>query len=418
MALFRDLIRTTGSQSISLVCRRQFFTPRKQTNTFRIASFSEYFSKRHVISVAIKTRLPFYNLSVEKKSRIVGYWLLGCCGLVATTVSVGGVTRLTESGLSMTDWKFAGRRAPNCSAEWEIEFDKYKASPQWKYQVCDSGMTLNEFKFIWYMEWGHRHLGRVIGACVVFPTFCLLTRPWISRNLKARLAGFSSLVVFQGFLGWYMVKSGLEDKPESNDIPRVSQYRLAAHLGSAFVLYLSMFKTSLDILVPVEHSMSPALRKIRWWSGGVAGLAFVTALSGAFVAGLDAGLVYNSYPKFADRWVPSDLIVFSPTWKNFFENTTTVQFDHRFLGHSLLLGICAVWLMSRPLILPRRAHIATQALMGMGWMQVGLGVSTLLLHVPTWLAATHQQGSLILLTIATWLYHELGKRKVKFFKKI
>ena len=417
MMLCQGGIKSAVSQSASLICYRHLFTSfRKQTTPHRISVFRHYLSKRHLISVSLKTR--FLNLSVDQKSRIVGYWLLGCCGLVATTVSVGGVTRLTESGLSMTDWEFAGRRAPNSAEEWEVEFDKYKASPQWKYHVCHSGMTLNEFKFIWFMEWGHRHLGRVIGTCVVFPTLALLTRPWLSGNLKARLAGFSSLVVFQGFLGWYMVKSGLEDKPDSHDIPRVSQYRLAAHLGSAFVLYLSMFKTSLDILLPVQHSMSPALQKIRKWSGGVAGLAFITALSGAFVAGLDAGLVYNSYPKFADRWIPEDLIVFSPTWKNFFENTTTVQFDHRFLGHSLLLGICVVWLMSRPLVLPRRAHIATQALMGMGWMQVGLGVSTLLLHVPTWLAATHQQGSLILLTIATWLYHELGKKKVKLFKKI
>ena len=178
-----------------------------------------------------------------------------------------------------------------------------------------------------------------------------------------------------------------------------------------------MFKTSMEILLPVEHSLSPALQNLRRWSGGVAGLAFITALSGAFVAGLDAGLVYNSYPKFADRWIPSDLIVFSPYWKNFFENTTTVQFDHRILGHSLLVAICAVWVMSRPLVLPKRAGVAVNALMGMGWMQVGLGVSTLLLHVPTWLAATHQQGSLILLTLSTWLYHELGKKKIKMFKR-
>merc|ERR1712150_11492 len=273
-----------------------------------------------------------------------------------------------------------------------------------------------EFKFIWYMEWGHRHLGRVIGTCVIVPSLFLLTRPWVTKRLKLTLLGFSSLVVGQGFMGWYMVKSGLVDKPESHDIPRESQYRLASHLGMAFTLYLTMFKTALNILAPAVNSPSVAITHLRFWGGGVAGLAFLTAISGAFVAGLDAGLVYNSYPKFADNWVPEDLIVFSPTWKNFFENTTTVQFDHRILGHSLLLGICAVWLMSRPLVLPKRARLATNMLMGMGWMQVGLGVSTLLLHVPTWLAAMHQQGSLVLLTLATWLYHELGKKKIKLIK--
>lgn len=350
---------------------------------------------------------------VRRKLRVVGYWLLGCCGLVATTVTVGGVTRLTESGLSMVDWKFAGRSAPSTQEAWDVEFEKYKESPQWKYQVVHSGMTMNEFKFIWYMEWGHRHLGRIIGSAVVFPTLLLITRRWVSRALKYRLLGFSGLVVGQGFMGWYMVKSGLEDKPESMDIPRVSQYRLASHLGMAFTLYLTMFKTSLDILLPQVASPSSPIRNIRIWSAGVAGLAFITALSGAFVAGLDAGLVYNSYPKFADQWIPSDLIVFSPAWKNIFENTTTVQFNHRLLGHTLLIGICGLWMLSRPLVLPSRARLATTALMGMGWMQVVLGVSTLLLHVPTWCAAMHQQGSLILLTLATWLHHELGIKKFK-----
>lgn len=403
------------NQTVYSVCRRQVYSWSKPKLAPK--TVTQYFTKHNIVSLATKPG-RFYNaLSVDQKARVVGYWLLGVCGLVATTVSVGGITRLTESGLSMTDWKFAGRRAPRNTEEWDVEFDKYKASPQWKYQVVHSGMTLNEFKFIWYMEWGHRHLGRVIGACVVFPTLALLTRPWISNTLKLRLLGFSGLVVCQGLLGWYMVKSGLEDHPESNDIPRVSQYRLASHLGSAFLLYLTMFKTSMQILFPVTHSQSPALQNLRRWSGGVAVFAFLTALSGAFVAGLDAGLVYNSYPKFADQWVPSDLIVFSPVWKNFFENTTTVQFDHRFLGHSLLIAICAVWVMSRPLVLPKRANIAANALMGMGWMQVVLGVSTLLLHVPTWLAATHQQGSLVLLTLATWLHHELGKKRIKMFKR-
>ena len=210
-------MRATNQAAYS-ICRRQLYSFTKPK--LSPPTLTQIFTKRNIVSLVTKPRQYFQSLSVDQKSRIVGYWLLGCCGLVATTVSVGGVTRLTESGLSMTDWKFAGRRAPRTAEEWEVEFDKYKASPQWKYQVVHSGMTLNEFKFIWYMEWGHRHLGRVIGTCVVFPTLALLTRPWISNKLKLRLVGFSSLVVCQGFLGWYMVKSGLEDHPESHDIPR------------------------------------------------------------------------------------------------------------------------------------------------------------------------------------------------------
>eukprot|EP00116_Pleurobrachia_bachei_P001447 sb/3461709/ len=409
----RYLDHVTGYQPI----RDQYFLIRSvPLSTMLRCLCSRLPTRLPTLQSTFKRTLSFIPKEPERRRRLVGYWLLGCCGLVATTVSVGGITRLTESGLSMTDWKFAGRRAPRTQAEWEIEFDKYKASPQWIYQVSHSGMTLEQFKFIWYMEWGHRHLGRVIGLCLVLPTAGLLTRPWVTPALKKRLVGFSALVVCQGLLGWYMVQSGLEDKPESTDIPRVSQYRLASHLGSAFILYLSMFKTSLDILLPAQGGGSPALSRLRVWSGGVAGLAFLTALSGAFVAGLDAGLVYNSYPKFADRWIPSDLLSFSPTWSNFFENTTTVQFDHRLLGHTLLLGICGIWLASQPLVIPGRARFACNALMAMGWVQVGLGVSTLLLHVPTWLAATHQQGSLVLLTLATWMFHELGKKKVKLLQ--
>ena len=311
----------------------------------RLPTLLQTFTKRQLVSQAFQKIMPGKPWSNEKKGRIIGYWLLGACGLVATTVTVGGLTRLTESGLSMTDWAFAGRPAPSTQEAWEVEFDKYKESPQWKYQVVHSGMTLNEFKFIWYMEWGHRMLGRVIGIYVVLPTLVLVTRPFVTNALRLRLAGFSTLVVCQGLLGWYMVKSGLQDNPDSHDIPRVSQYRLASHLGAAFTLYLTMFKTSLNILMPPASAAAPAIQTLRRLGGGVAVLAFATALSGAFVAGLDAGLVYNSYPKFADQWIPEGLLSFAPTWRNFFENTTTVQFDHRFLGHSLLAGICLVGLI-------------------------------------------------------------------------
>ena len=359
------------------------------------------------------------NTSNEKKLKYVGLWLLGCSALVATTVSVGGLTRLTESGLSMVDWKFAGRRAPSTEAEWVIEWEKYQDSPQYKYHVVHQGMTMTQFKFIWYMEWGHRQLGRVIGLCVIIPSLALATRKWVPKPIKARLAGFTSLVVCQGLLGWYMVKSGLKDMPDNHDVPRVSQYRLASHLGAAFVLYLSMVKTSLDLVLPAVGSGGQAVGRVRMWAGGVAGLTFLTAISGAFVAGLDAGLVYNSYPKFADRWVPEDILSFAPTWRNFFENTTTVQFNHRALAHCTILGITTLFLVARPLILPRRAKLALNALMAMGWLQVSMGVSTLLLHVPTWLAACHQQGSLILLTLTLWLHHELKPATaLKAVKKI
>nr|KAG5714197.1 hypothetical protein BaRGS_018414 [Batillaria attramentaria] len=196
-------------------------------------------------------------------------------------------------------------------------------------------MTLSDFKFIYYMEWGHRMWGRAVGIGFILPALYFLRKGWISRAMKPRLAIYASLLGFQGFLGWYMVKSGLEEKPGPNDIPRVSQYRLASHLGSAFLLYTLFLWGGLTHLTkPQALPNIKQVAKLRGLAHGVMTLIFVTAVSGAFVAGLDAGLVYNSWPKMADKWVPDDLGSFDPKWKNIFENPTTVQFNHRHLAES------------------------------------------------------------------------------------
>ncbi|XP_042358321.1 cytochrome c oxidase assembly protein COX15 homolog [Plectropomus leopardus] len=342
-------------------------------------------------------------------NRIVGRWLLGCSGLVVGAIVLGGVTRLTESGLSMVDWHLVREmKPPQTQAEWEAEFSKYQQFPEFK--IMNHDMTLPEFKFIFYMEWGHRMWGRLVGLGYILPTIYFWRKGYFTRSMKGRVLGLCGFVFFQGLLGWYMVKSGLEEKPESYDIPRVSQYRLSAHLGSALLLYCASLWTGLSLLLPAHKlAETKRLMQLRRFAKGTGGLVFLTALSGAFVAGLDAGLVYNSFPKMGERWIPDDLLAFSPALKNVFENPTTVQFDHRILAISSLTAITGLYLFSRRMLLPRRAKIAISVLAAMAYGQVALGISTLLLYVPTPLAATHQSGSVALLSLAIWVLAELRK---------
>jgi heme a synthase len=315
----------------------------------------------------------------------------------------------------MVDWRLIKDMIPpKNEEEWQAEFDKYKEYPEWKYTNKDRNMTLSEFKFIFYMEYGHRMWGRAVGLCFLLPAAYFWQKGYFNKGMKMRVGAFSLLLGFQGFLGWYMVKSGLNEPAKATDVPRVSQYRLAAHLGSAFLLYTGFLWTSLTHLFPDQKfntaSISPKyIKSLGMRSHALMALIFTTAVAGAFVAGLDAGLVYNSFPKMADRWIPTDLWSFSPMWTNFFENPTMVQFQHRILGMTTLTGICLFYFTTRRLALTPRARLALNSLVTMSFFQVGLGISTLLLYVPVSLAALHQSGSLALLSFAIWLSTELKR---------
>ncbi|KRT84831.1 hypothetical protein AMK59_253 [Oryctes borbonicus] len=349
-----------------------------------------------------------------KGRKAVGYWLLTCSGMVFGAVVLGGVTRLTESGLSMVTWKLLGEKMPKTEEEWITEFKKYQQYPEFK--IKNREMTLSEFKYIWYMEYGHRMWGRAIGAVFLIPAAIFWSRGMFNRALKIRVLAFGALIGAQGLMGWYMVKSGLEDRFHgASDIPRVSHYRLASHLGLAFILYTLFLWSALDNLLPVgtiqtaNREIVKAARKFRMFAHSCKGMVFLTAISGAFVAGLDAGLVYNSFPKMADKWIPDDILALEPKASNITENPTTVQFNHRVLGTITLTLVSAMWLMSRKRILPPRAYTAATAFGIMAWIQVILGISTLLTYVPVSLAASHQAGSLMTLSTAVWLTHELKK---------
>ncbi|XP_069467623.1 heme A synthase COX15 [Ambystoma mexicanum] len=383
------------------------------TGAQRSAYWRPFLQKRGKSSIVSEVALPLRAVTGlvpnAATNRIVGRWLLVCSGMVAGAVILGGVTRLTESGLSMVDWHLVKEmKPPSTQAEWEAEFQKYQQFPEFK--ILNHDMTLTEFKFIWFMEYSHRMWGRAVGLAYILPAIYFWRKGWFTRAMKGTVVGLCGFVCFQGLLGWYMVKSGLEEKPDSYDVPRVSQYRLAAHLGSALVLYCASLWSALSLLLPPQKfTETHRLMQLRRFAHGTAGLVFLTALSGAFVAGLDAGLVYNSFPKMGERWIPDDLLAFSPALKNVFENPTTVQFDHRILGISSVTAITAMYVYSRKIPLPPRAKMALTSLIAVAYLQVTLGISTLLLYVPTPLAATHQSGSLALLSMALWLMNELRR---------
>jgi len=353
------------------------------------------------------------NLSNSDKN--IALWLFICCGIILVIIVLGGVTRLTESGLSITEWKpVTGILPPLNQEEWGVVFDNYKQSPE--YKMLNFGMTLEEFKKIYYMEWAHRIAGRLIGLAFSIPLLFFFSKGWIKGKLLIQCIGLLSLGGLQGALGWYMVKSGLDASnfKENNSVPRVSQYRLAAHLANAVVLYSSMFWMGMKLLNPIPYPKLYSISGISFLqrlSVVTTGLVFITALSGAFVAGLDAGLVYNTFPLMANQIIPEGLLKLKPTWKNFFENDTTVQFDHRLLGISTFVSSSFLYFLflKKRKEMPKKVQIALHSLFCMTLLQVTLGITTLLTYVPVPLAASHQAGAMSLLTIALWATQELKK---------
>uniref|UniRef100_A0A6B0V9M4 Putative cytochrome c oxidase assembly protein cox15 n=2 Tax=Ixodes ricinus TaxID=34613 RepID=A0A6B0V9M4_IXORI len=353
------------------------------------------FGRRIQVTVAE----PLAELS-QKSQKVVGGWLLVCSGMAVGSIILGGVTRLTKSGLSMVHWHPFAEFPPSGHKQWEQEFLKYQEYPE--YKEYNQAMTLSEFKRIWYIEYLHRMWGRTIGAVFYTGAAWLWWRGWLSRRAKGHVAVLGVGLAFQGALGWFMVRSGLHDQPH------VSQYRLAAHLGTALLWYsLSLWSAMSHLAYQAQVPFQTFSPRMYRGVHGVLGLVFVTAMSGALVAGLQAGLVYNSFPKMADRWVPSDILALEPKLRNFTENPTTVQFDHRILGESVVLMVTGLWLWGRKQPLPPRARKALHCLLAAAWLQATLGVSTLLTYVPVSLASSHQAGAVTLLSVALWLAHEL-----------
>jgi cytochrome c oxidase assembly protein subunit 15 len=341
--------------------------------------------------------------SSSSHQKQIAAWLLACCALIFAMVVLGGVTRLTRSGLSIVEWDpIMGAVPPLTAAQWDDAFGKYKRTPE--YRKVNYGMSLHEFKGIFYVEWAHRLLGRLIGVVFFVPFLYFLARRRIPRELVPKLVTMFVLGGLQGAMGWYMVKSGLVD------VPRVSAYRLTAHLAFAVVIYAYLLWTALGLLQPRAQPL-PALAGIRRFATAVAVLVFVMILSGGFVAGTRAGFAFNTFPLMNGRFFPEGMYAMQPWWANLFENLATVQFNHRMIAYALCIVIPVFWLTARRYLLPAPARRATHWLLGWLAVQVTLGVTTLLYVVPVPLAAAHQAGALVLFSLALYTLHTLYVRE-------
>jgi len=334
------------------------------------------------------------------RNRRVATWLFSVCALVFLMVVLGGFTRLTGSGLSMTDWRpVTGILPPMSEAGWAEEFARYQQSPE--FAKVNSHMDVAAFKGIFWLEYLHRLLGRLIGIAFFVPFVVFAWRGDIRPREYPRYLAMFALGGMQGLLGWYMVKSGLVD------VPHVSQYRLTAHLALAFFVYGFILWSALSLWFSADGR-----GRHPWFArtAALTGLLVVTILSGGFVAGLKAGKIYNTFPLMGDKLVPDGLFALSPVLRNFFENATTAQFDHRLLALMTFTLIVVYWWRSRRAALPRRATIGSSALLHTASLQVILGVSTLLTSVPVLLGALHQAVAMLLLTAALFLTHSLSRQ--------
>ncbi len=316
-------------------------------------------------------------------------------------VVVGGITRLTHSGLSIVEWQpVVGALPPLNEAQWEETFAKYRQTPEFRLRNHD--MTLAGFKGIFWWEYIHRLLGRLIGFVFIVPFLYFLLRRRVDRALAWRLGGIFVLGGLQGAMGWYMVKSGLVDNPQ------VSQFRLAAHLVLAFVIYAAMFWIAMELLDP---SRTRAPRGARSLASSVAIVVVVMVLTGALVAGIRAGYAYNTFPLMNGRWIPPEILMIEPWWKNFGYNMATVQFNHRLVAYLLAVLVLVAWfaVMHAPGLLSRHRAWA-HALLAATAIQIAIGIATLLLQVPVSLGALHQGGAIVVFTCALGLRQSMRGR--------
>ncbi|HYE27305.1 MAG TPA: COX15/CtaA family protein [Allosphingosinicella sp.] len=331
------------------------------------------------------------------RPRAVALWLLAIAALIFLMVVVGGITRLTESGLSITRWEpLSGAIPPIGEAAWAAEFAAYKQSPQ--YQLVNTGMSLADFKTIYFWEYAHRLLGRIIGLAFAAPLIWFAWRRAIPRGYGWKLAGLLALGALQGAIGWWMVASGLVDRPD------VSHIRLAVHLLAALAIFGALLWVALDLLQLADDGDG---RPARMPTSAIwmLSLLFLQFLFGAYVAGLDAGHAYSSWPKMGDEWFPAEAPMLEPWLRNFADNPIVVQFVHRWLAFAVAAAA---------LVLARSAWVKGQreaagTLVAAVALQILLGIMTLLTGVELWVAAAHQATAVLLLAAALVTAHRLGE---------
>ncbi|GAB2774573.1 COX15/CtaA family protein [Salinimicrobium soli] len=336
-----------------------------------------------------------------KDNKKVVYWLLTGCFLIFTMVVIGGITRLTNSGLSISDYKLiTGTIPPLNEKEWVEAFELYKQYPE--YQKLHYHFNLEDFKGIYFWEWLHRLIGRLIGVVFIIPFLYFLFTKQLSKPTIQKSLILLALGAFQGFMGWYMVKSGLVD------IPAVSHYRLAAHLMTAFITFAYAFWVAMDLLYPKKKTIQKGFRNLLWVGMIILLLQIVW---GAFVAGLDAGWIHNTWPKMTGgEWIHETVFIEKdPVWKNFIEGKSGVQFVHRYLAYIVVGIVLYIWYRSRKLALTIPQKNGINSLVILVFVQFLLGVFTLIYAVPIWLGVAHQVAAFFLLTAMTFTLHRFSR---------
>lgn len=338
---------------------------------------------------------------MKKDNKKVIYWLLTGCVLIFIMVVVGGITRLTHSGLSISNYKLiSGTLPPMNEMEWQEAFDLYKQYPE--YQKLHNHFGLEDFKDIYFWEWLHRFIGRMIGLVFFIPFVYFLIKKQLSKSTIKKSLILMVLGGFQGFLGWWMVKSGLVDRPN------VSHYRLAVHLTTAFITFAYTFWVAMDLMFPNTKDIDKKLRNLIRW--GVAVL-LLQIIYGAFVAGLDAGFIHNHWPMMSEGKLMHETVYteINPVYKNFIEGRSGVQFVHRTLAYVVVIFILVIWYKAKRLSLTEFQNKGINWLLILVGVQFLLGVLTIMLAVPVWLGVLHQVGAFFLLTAMTFTLHRFSK---------
>lgn len=336
----------------------------------------------------------------NQQNKSVVIWLLTGCLLIFLMVVIGGITRLTHSGLSMVDWNpIMGFIPPLNEADWNVAFEKYKLYPE--YQLVNSHFTLEEFKSIFFWEYLHRLIGRVIGLVFIIPFIYFLIRKRLSKKVIFQSLILLAMGGLQGFIGWWMVKSGLVKDPD------VSHYRLATHLITAFLTFAYTFWVALGLIYEDKKTLDfKALRVTLYF---IFGATVIQIIYGAFVAGLNAGFVMNTFPKMGDQWINNSVTALTPFWTNFVEGIGGVQFVHRYLAYVVVSLILYFAIACRKYELSIRQKIATKTMLYAVGVQFLLGIFTLLYAVPVWLGVVHQVGAFLLLASVVYALHSFKK---------
>ena len=338
---------------------------------------------------------------MKRDNKKVIYWLFTGCALIFIMVIVGGITRLTHSGLSMPDYKLiSGTIPPINDQQWQEAFELYKQYPE--YQKLNSNISLTEFKGIFFWEWLHRVIGRAIGLVFIIPfLYFIITRQLDKSTIKKTII-LLILGGFQGFLGWYMVKSGLVDRPD------VSHYRLAAHLTTAFVTFAFTLWVALDLIFPIKQTINKTYRNLI--RIGLA-ILFIQIIYGAFVAGLDAGFIHNHWPMMSEGKFMHETVLTekTPVYKNFIEGRSGVQFVHRILAFIVVISIAIIYIKGKKIAVSNHQLNGLNSLLILVGLQSLLGVLAILLQVPLWLGIAHQIGAFLLLSSMIFTLHRFSK---------